>query len=209
MIVYVNKKNYKYLSKIMDFYFNQRHKVFVERLKWSVKSENFREIDEYDTNSTEYLIYIHPIYGVCGGVRLNPTMKPYMLSNTFSYLFEDNTLIPRKKEIWESSRFFLNMPPDNEQLIKHATKELFLAMLEFGLKKKLSFIITVTDLRIERILKHSGWFLNRLSMPLKCKDDPHLTSIAGQLEISEYWYNNIKKNIPYNPNVIFSVKKFT
>jgi N-acyl-L-homoserine lactone synthetase len=206
MLIHVNKNNIDKLSVFMDEYFHQRYIVFIERLKWSIESKNYKEIDEYDTHNTEYLIYMHPEYGVCGGIRFNPTTKPYMLSHTFSYLIEKETKIPRTKKIWESSRFFLNMPSDKSEFLKKATKELFLGMIRFGFKKKLDSIITVTDLRIERILRASGWHLNRLSNPQRCKKDQNLISVAGTLEISNFFYNNIieKSNIK-NFN-IFSIK---
>ncbi|MDP3532580.1 MAG: acyl-homoserine-lactone synthase [Alphaproteobacteria bacterium] len=191
MLIHVNKNNIDKLSVFMDEYFHQRYLVFIERLQWSIASENFKEIDEYDTKNTEYLIYIHPKHGVCGGLRFNPTNKPYMLSNVFSYLVDNIENLPKSKNVWEASRFFLNVSSDKNEFIKKATKEIFLGALELGFKKKLNALIIVADLRIERIIRASGWHFNRLSGPKNCKDDPNLTSIAGTLEISKFFYKNI------------------
>ncbi|SDD34984.1 acyl homoserine lactone synthase [Bradyrhizobium brasilense] len=38
-----------------------------------------------------------------------------------------------------------------------ATYELFAAMMEFGLSLELTEIVTVTDARMERILRRAGW----------------------------------------------------
>ena len=43
-----------------------------------------------------------------------------------------------------------------------ATYELFAGMIEFGLSRQLTEIVTVTDARMERILRRAGWPLRRI-----------------------------------------------
>ena len=55
-------------------------------------------------------------------------------------------------------------------------------MIEFGLTWGLSHIVTVTDRRVERILKRAGWPLERLGEVEKIGDT---MTVAGLLETSE------------------------
>jgi acyl homoserine lactone synthase len=54
-------------------------------------------------------------------------------------------------------------------------------MIEFGLSRSLIDIVTVTDIRIERILRRAGWPLRRIAEPRKISET---TAVAGYLEIS-------------------------
>ena len=55
-------------------------------------------------------------------------------------------------------------------------------MVEFALARKLSAIMTVTDVRIERILRRAQWPLQRLG---GAKPVGATTAVAGLLPISE------------------------
>jgi len=54
-------------------------------------------------------------------------------------------------------------------------------MIEFGLSRRLTDIVTVTDARMERILRRAGWPLRRLGNPC---DLGNTLAVAGYLEIS-------------------------
>jgi acyl homoserine lactone synthase len=54
-------------------------------------------------------------------------------------------------------------------------------MIEFGLARSLIDIVTVTDVRVERILRRAGWPLRRISEPSAIGDTK---AVAGYLEIS-------------------------
>jgi len=62
-----------------------------------------------------------------------------------------------------------------------ATYELFAGMIEFGLSRQLTEIVTVTDARMERILRRAGWPLGRVGKP--CALGSTL-AVAGYLETS-------------------------
>jgi len=71
--------------------------------------------------------------------------------------------------------------PKGEHTIARATYELFAGMVEFGLSRQLSDIVTVTDARMERILRRAGWPLRRLGNPCNLGNT---LAVAGYLEIS-------------------------
>lgn len=160
-----------------------RCRVFRERLGWAVNIRNGLESDHFDTEGPVYLLCVGPYGEVQGCVRLLPTTGPNMLRDCFACLAGDLS-IPCATAIWESSRFAIE-PGDAEirRGLARGTFELFAAMIEFGLSRDLQAIVTVTDLRIERILKRAGWDFERLGPPQSIDDT---TAVAGLLDISPH-----------------------
>ena len=143
-----------------------RGRVFKERLDWDVSVSGGLEIDQYDTHSPIYLIALEQ-GEVVGSVRLLPTTGPNMLADTFPVLL-DGHAAPKAARIWESSRFCVdtkNVATTAENGLREATFLLFAAMIEWGQQCDLQAIATVTDLRMERILRRAGWHLDRLGTP--------------------------------------------
>jgi N-acyl-L-homoserine lactone synthetase len=54
-------------------------------------------------------------------------------------------------------------------------------MIEFGLSRHLTEIVTVTDARMERILRRAGWILQRIAEPRALGST---LAVAGYLEVS-------------------------
>ena len=160
-----------------------RYRVFKERLDWDVQFSGDMEIDEFDALNPAYLIQRAIDNRVQGCVRLLPSTGPTMLRDTFPVLL-DGAPAPINPAIWESSRFALDLPPDTPKAthgLATATYELFAGMIEFGLSRQLSEIVTVTDARMERILRRAGWPLRRMGKPLQLGNT---LAVAGYLEVS-------------------------
>jgi N-acyl-L-homoserine lactone synthetase len=160
-----------------------RFRVFKERLNWVVEVENGAERDAFDLIGPVYLLQRGPDGGVQGCVRLLPTIGPNMLRDVFPDLLAC-ACAPAGKEIWESSRFALDLQPGAAETasgIASATYELFAGMIEFGLSMSLIDIVTVTDLRVERILRRAGWPLRRIAEP---RIIGRTQAVAGYLEVS-------------------------
>ncbi|TIU00860.1 MAG: conjugal transfer protein TraI, partial [Mesorhizobium sp.] len=114
---------------------------------------------------------------------LLPTTGPTMLRDTFPALL-DEMVVPASADIWESSRFALDLPPTAPKAaggLAQATYELFAGIIEFGLANNLSGIVTVTDTRIERILRLATWPLSRIGQPQQVGNTE---AVAGFHEIS-------------------------
>ncbi len=160
-----------------------RLRVFKERLEWNVQTTDDKEVDEFDALSPVYLLQRDPDGQVRGCVRMLPTTGPTMLRMKFSDLVDDHP-IPELPSVWESSRFALDVPssaPKGAGGIARATYELFAGMIEFGLSRGLSEIVTVTDVRIERILRRALWPLERICEPRQLGNT---VAIAGYLDVS-------------------------
>ena len=160
-----------------------RRRVFKDRLDWTVSVSAGLETDHYDLLASNYLLVLER-RAVIGCVRLLPTTGANMLANTFSVLL-DGRPAPASARIWESSRFCV----DNQKIdamagngLRLATYLLFAAMIEWGRHRGLEAIATVTDLRMERILRRAGWGLARLGEPHQIGTTK---AVAGLLPVTE------------------------
>lgn len=161
-----------------------RYRVFKERLKWDVQTSGDMEVDSFDALHPAYLVQLATDGRVQGCVRLLPSVGPTMLRDTFPALLAGHNA-PSSCSVWESSRFALDVTtdaPKGKHGIARATYELFAGMIEFGLSRHLTDIVTVlTDARMERILLRAGWPLRRIGSPSKIGNT---LAVAGYLAIS-------------------------
>ncbi|MER9883764.1 acyl-homoserine-lactone synthase [Mesorhizobium sp. M0118] len=170
-----------------------RYRVFKERLDWEVRGNGGYEIDSFDALRPQYLLLRGFDGSVDGCVRLLPSTGPTMLRDTFPVLLEGKTA-PGHPSIWESSRFALDIAssaPKGAGGIAIATYELFAGMIELGLSRQLSHIVTVTDLRMERILRRAGWPLSRIGEP---QTIGVTRALAGYLEVSSPILQVVRQN---------------
>jgi acyl homoserine lactone synthase len=161
-----------------------RHRVFKERLDWSVSVVGDMEIDVYDGLGPVYLMIVTDNRQVVGSVRLLPTTGPNMLADTFSTLLAGETA-PNDERLLESSRFCVDTAACEELGSAGLHKTTFMllsAVVEWGLITRSQGIVTVTDLRMERILRRAGWTMDRIGRPQAMGT---VTALAGTLEVSE------------------------
>lgn len=160
-----------------------RYRVFKDRLQWDVQISGDMEIDEFDAIDPVYLIQRASDYRIQGCVRMLPSVGPTMLRDVFPALLDGKSL-QADPSVWESSRFALDVSNEGRSTIHgltSATYELFAGMIEFGLSRSLTDIVTVTDIRMERLLRRAGWPLRRTGQPRKFG---RTEAVAGFLEIS-------------------------
>ncbi|EIG61312.1 acyl-homoserine-lactone synthase [Bradyrhizobium sp. WSM1253] len=160
-----------------------RYRVFKQRLQWDVQVGGDMEVDEFDVLRPVHLLHRSADGRIQGCVRLLPSTGPTMLRDTFSILLDEQPA-PRIDRIWESSRFALDVPPGAPKAsggLAAATYELFAGMVEFGLSIRLTEIVTVTDARMERILRRAGWPLRPIG---KARPLGNTLAMAGYLEVS-------------------------
>ncbi|TIW24528.1 MAG: conjugal transfer protein TraI [Mesorhizobium sp.] len=170
-----------------------RYRVFKVRLDWQVKGNGGYEIESFDAFRPHYLLLRGFEGRLDGCVRLLPTTGATMLRDTFPILLEGKTA-PEHPNAWESSRFALDIgssAPKGAGGIAIATYELFAGMIELGLSRQLSHIVTVTDLRMERILRRAGWPLERIG-------EPHtigVTRALAGLEVSDKMLQAVRQTV--------------
>ncbi|MDA8048895.1 MAG: hypothetical protein M0002_02620 [Rhodospirillales bacterium] len=168
-----------------------RYRIFKERLGWDVEVSDDMEVDEFDACRPAHLLQKDD-GRIQGCVRLLPTVGPTMLRETFPVLL-DGEPAPARHTVWESSRFGVDLGSRAERTgrsIARATFELFDGMIEFGLLRQLTDIVTVTDARMERILCRANWPLRRLG-PLKAIGKT--LAVAGYLEVSHQRLTRVRE----------------
>lgn len=181
--------------------FRLRRRVFQERLDWTASVSGDLEIDIYDALSPTYILVVSDEGGVLGCVRLLPTTGPTMLADTFPMLLGDKRA-PSCDAILESSRFCVDTARAAEQGqggLNRATFVLFAAMLEIIRAKGANAIVTVTDVRMERILRRAGWPLERLADPVKLGQTK---AVAGFLHASDEVLQNMYRHAALEGPVI-------
>ena len=170
-----------------------RFRVFKERLDWNVRTNGSYETDSFDALGPHYLVLRGAGGKIDGCVRMLPTAGPTMLRDTFPVLLEGRPA-PEASDVWESSRFALDLPsstPKGAGGIAVATYELFAGMIEFGLWCRLRRIVTVTDERMERILRRAGWPLERIGQPCTIGTT---SAVAGYLDVSNKSLDTVRRN---------------
>jgi acyl homoserine lactone synthase len=179
------------LSLLMGMH-RLRRKVFRDRLDWSVATTGDLEMDCFDTLDASYLV-VADRGAVLGCVRLLPTIGPNMLADTFPELLDGGSA-PRSNLIAESSRFCVDTEATAVTThggLRQATFMLFATMLEWGEARGLASIATVTDLRMERILRRAGWTLERLGAPRRIGST---VAVAGLLPIEQDALAAVRRN---------------
>jgi acyl homoserine lactone synthase len=196
-----------------------RCRVFRDRMNWDVQVSDELEIDQYDALHPIYLLQRGYDIGITGCVRLLPTTGPTMLRDTFSMLLGDADM-PSAEDIWESSRFAMDVPETApkgarglavgtyelfagmiEFGLATGTYELFAGMIEFGLAKRLKEIVTVTDTRMERLLRAAGWPLHRIGIPAQIGNTQ---AVAGYLEVSRPALQRVRTGGGFKGPVLWS-----
>ncbi|MFB9266591.1 acyl-homoserine-lactone synthase [Bradyrhizobium erythrophlei] len=183
MIQLITEPYYGEFSNTLIGIHQLRYRVFRVRMDWDVQRSGDMEIDDFDALHPAYLAQVSESGHVQGCVRLLPSLGPNMLRDTFPALL-DGQPAPASPVIWESSRFAVDVASDAEKGkhgIARATYELFAGMIEFGVSRRLTDIVTVTDIRMERILRRVGWHLRRIGDPRKIGNT---FAVAGYLAVS-------------------------
>lgn len=201
MIELITPKHHQEFGDVLSEMHRLRSRVFRDRLEWDVHVSNGLEVDRYDRLGPAYLVS-RAQGRVQGCVRLLPSVGPTMLGDVFPYLLDGAA--PQDKAIWESSRFALELAPGavrSGRGLAEATYELFAGMIEFGLSRSLSAIVTVTDVRIERILRRAEWPLRRMG-DVQQIGSTH--AVAGSLEISHQALGRLRRACGIDRQVLWA-----
>src|SRR5258708_21582637 len=165
MITVLSKENVGHHVSSLYQMHRLRKEVFSNRLGWSVTVSGDLEVDEYDALAPVYVLSMTAEGDVLGGVRLLPTIGPYMLRDTFASLLDDLEA-PASELLWEASRFAVaKNGAKGDCGLACATYELLVGVLQVSLAHDIEAIVCVVDLRMERVLRRAGWHMPRLGPP--------------------------------------------
>lgn len=177
--------SYRDIAANADLFYSQfqlRHREFIERQHYDVKTLEGMEFDEYDTLASVYLVYTEDGKIVLGCSRLTPIDYGCMLAEHFPDLVDDKSIFTAPN-VWEGTRFCIDrrLPPSYRSEICHA---LCAAYIDFGLARGITRIIGLMPTIILRtVFERSGIHLERLG-PVKAIGD-HARIQAASITICE------------------------
>lgn len=165
-IIVLQTSNHHVEQSLLQKMFALRARVFQSRLKWDVSVVAGEERDEFDELDPHYLLAVGEHDEVLGTARLLPATGPTMLERKFPILLAPGRFAPHSRMV-ESSRFCVDTrsPGRAMGLLHDATLSLFAGIIEWSIKHGYEEIVTATDLRFERLLRHAGWPMKRLGEP--------------------------------------------
>lgn len=156
-------------KQLLDAHHQLRARVFSDRLGWEVNVADRRESDAFDALQPTYILAVPDSGHVAGCARLLPALGPTMAADVFPSLLPSEGL-PAHAYMIESSRFCVDtalLEARGEGSVHEVTLTMFAGIIDWCLANKYTEIVTVTDLRFERILARVGWPLRRLGEPKK------------------------------------------
>lgn len=169
-LVAVKRNESRAGDRLIDQSHCLRARVFQDRLKWSVTTRDGREFDEYDDLDPTYILATDLAQTrVIGCARLLTADGPTMLAETFPQLLGGRPA-PSGRHVVESSRFCVDTAAVPEAIgargVHLATISLFAGILEWALAHGCLDVVTVTDLRLERIFARAGLPFVRFGPPI-------------------------------------------
>ncbi|WHS62779.1 acyl-homoserine-lactone synthase [Pseudomonas sp. G2-4] len=195
--------------KTLEQILSIRKLAFIDRKKWDIESYQGSdyEWDEYDDPDAIY-IYAHTHDRVTGCVRLRPSNKPTLMSGSLSFILPTDKPRPCLQHCWEATRFALSTDSFATGELTQAnvdirTAALFLSMIKFAQQQNIHTYEIVVDTMMEKILKRSGWTVERRNIALGSKGEK---IIYGTLPCTFTTYeevlskNAIKTTRLYNPS---------
>jgi acyl homoserine lactone synthase len=156
-------------TRLLHSHHQLRARVFHGRLGWEVNVTDACESDHFDKLQPTYILAASDTGRLVGCARLLPAQGPNMLADVFPSLLPGEGLVTHPNMI-ESSRFCVDTSIEEGRrggLVHEATLCMFAGIIEWCIANRFTEIVTVTDLRFERILAHVGWPLRRLGRPKK------------------------------------------
>lgn len=156
-------------AHLLHIHHQLRARVFSDRLGWEVDVTAGCESDSFDALRPTYVLAIAGTGQLAGCARLLPTLGPTMVADVFPSLLPGGQLNGHAAMI-ESSRFCVDTTLGEGRgagSVHEATLTMFAGIIEWCVANGFTEIVTVTDLRFERILARVGWPLQRLGEPKK------------------------------------------
>jgi acyl-homoserine lactone synthase len=194
MDVHVIRRDNRHLySDILDDYFRLRHQIYVVERKWSVLDRpDKRDIDQFDTDETVYLLGLEG-HSIIAGMRLVPTTAPTLLSELFPKLSLDGPV--RRPDVYELSRIFVVRNRRGEHAGARAEAVIQAAAMEYGLSVGLSaFTIVLESWWLPRLLDQ-GWVARPLGLPI---DIDQMSTVAVMVDVNERAWTEIclRRSVP-------------
>ncbi|PYF02173.1 acyl-homoserine lactone synthase [Rhodopseudomonas faecalis] len=182
----VRRENRRLYAALLDDYFRIRHDIYVGERKWTeLARPDGREIDQFDTDETVYLLALD--HGaIVAGMRMVPTQSPTLLSELFPQLALNGPV--HRSDIYELSRIFVVPRKRGEHAGPRYEAVIQAAAMEYGLSIGLAaFTIVLETWWLPRLLDQ-GWQARPLGLPF---DINGLSTVAVMVEINDLAWTEI------------------
>ncbi|MBB4843201.1 N-acyl-L-homoserine lactone synthetase [Paucibacter oligotrophus] len=143
-----------------------RHRVFVDRLGWSLPGEPGYEQDQFDREDTVHVLALGEEGEIAGYARLLPTTGAYLLDSVFPHLL-DGITPPRSERVWELSRFAAMKPGGSakRRISRFMSENLLLHVARYCAAQGVETLLAVATLPVERLMQRVGVSMCRLGPP--------------------------------------------
>lgn len=189
----IRRENRHLYTDILEDYFRIRHQIYVVERKWvELDRPDKREMDQFDTDDTVYLLGLDG-RAIVAGMRLVPTTSPTLLSELFPALALNGPV--RRRDVYELSRIFVVPNRRGEHAGPRAKAVIQAAAMEFGLSIGLSaFTIVLESWWLPRLLDQ-GWQARPLGLPI---DINSLSTVAVIVDVNDEAWTKIcfRRSVP-------------
>lgn len=200
MVYLITPNEYSTHRDDLDAMYRLRHKVFFEKLKWQVNSEDGMEKDEYDENNTYYLIFKDKNNIVRGCQRYIPMNNPCMFDGPFDFVLS-NLKDYKNAQYWEASRLAVDYDYAEgytKDDARNVCKRIFAASILLGQDAEIKSFVTLSYPAMIKLL--SQFFsTSLLARSFVNNEEIHVTEY---FPLSESYANLLDKiNLPANEPV--------
>lgn len=166
----VDSSNRHIYSDQIEQHFRIRHDIYVAERGWeNLRRDDLREVDQFDTEDTVYLLAIDRDV-VVGGSRLNPTIRPHLISDIFPHLASEG--IRRGADIFEWTRVFVVKEFREEHAYSRVGSEIMCAIIEYCMIKEIKMITALVDAWWVPRFLDCGWNPEPLGLPSMVDGSP-------------------------------------
>lgn len=154
--------------------FKQRHDVFVEGRGWrELRRGDGRDIDDYDTEETVYLLTLGDAGEVFAHGRMNPTSGRHQL--------EDGGVLrkkfamrapPKGHRVWEGSRLVGGFPERyGRDFARETLYMILVALQEFAVRRNIVEAVSILEMPALSRFQSMGWDTTPLGLPVQYDTD--------------------------------------
>lgn len=160
----IGDENRHLYQDVLEDYWRTRHDIYVGERRWlDLAKPDCREIDQFDTSATIYLMALED-RRVVGSHRLVPTTEPTLMSELFPFLSLKGII--RRSDVYELSRVFVVKDRRGEKAHPRIESIVMAGTMEYGLLRGLSqFTIVMETWWLPRF-QQMGWNPRPMGLPV-------------------------------------------
>ncbi len=178
--IVTSANRYLYREEIEEMY-SLRYHVAVNEMGWTIPNmDQKRDKDAYDREDTVYFLKFDASGLVIATARLNPTLRPHLMTDVFPHLCEF-TGVPRAHDIYEYSRFLVKKTGVKRRENLEAQAQINLAIVEYCLAAKIKQVSWVSYKRSYPLALRM-WKTQPLGLPQYFnQDDAHYIAALSDM----------------------------